>query len=333
MQDNNVIFYIGEVVSINDSYKNKQDRKSDFKYPFSIDIDTRIDNVKRLIRNVIPANNNIKQIPILGENVLIFQGHGSKTGFNQTKYNREYQWYYLSVYNIQSNINHNITPTITSNFEEDPEFIKITTPALQPFKGDILIEGRWGNTIRLGNTNKNSNNYSIQPNWSGESVTDPIIIISNKKSNNDFVVENTETDISSIYLTSTQRLNTLKLHNILNQSISAESDYTKSQFIGIADRIILKSKTDVVAIDSNKSIELNSPLLSIGTKQNSEKEYGLHSTAVIELFDQFFYLIALGGLKDSNGMPITIDPSFTDVFYKIREKLTNLKIRQDKGDV
>ena len=47
----------------------------------------------------------------------------------------------------------------------------------------------------------------------------------------------------------------------------------------------------------------------------------------------FFYLIALGGLKDSNGMPITIDPSFTDVFYKIREKLTNLKIRQDKGDV
>ena len=64
MQDNNVIFYIGEVVSINDSYKNKQDRKSDFKYPFSIDIDTRIDNVKRLIRNVIPANINIKQIPI-----------------------------------------------------------------------------------------------------------------------------------------------------------------------------------------------------------------------------------------------------------------------------
>jgi hypothetical protein len=329
MSDNHVSFYVGEVISLNDAYKIKDNRDTKFTQPFSINIQTKIDNVKRVLENVIPANSNIKQIPLLGENVLVFQGYNSSTSYRQ----RTYQWYYLSVYNIQSNINHNIVPTISTNFSPDTEFTETTVAALQPFKGDILIEGRWGNTIRLSNTNKNSTTYSLPPNWGGDTVTDPIIILSNKQNNNEFVVENIDSDLSSIYLTTSQRLNTLKLHNNLNQSSDTSTAFNKSQFVAAADRIVLTSKTDVVALDSNKSIELNSPLLSIGNKQNSEKEYGLHSTAVIELFDQFFYLITLGGLKDSSGMPIIVDTTFTDTFFKIREKLSNLKIRQDKGDI
>jgi hypothetical protein len=38
---------------------------------------------------------------------------------------------------------------------------------------------------------------------------------------------------------------------------TAESLFDKSQFIGIADRVILKAKTDIAIIDSPKAIILN----------------------------------------------------------------------------
>jgi hypothetical protein len=37
----------------------------------------------------------------------------------------------------------------------------------------------------------------------------------------------------------------------------SESAYKKSQLVGVADRIILKSKTDIVVLDSPKAIVLN----------------------------------------------------------------------------
>ncbi len=292
-----------------------------------------------------PANINLKQIPLIGEFVLIY-----KT-FNQESH-KDYirqQWYYLMPISVQSNINNNPLPGISSklsadelaNFKLGKTYKQTSVSPLQPYEGDILFEGRFGNSIRFGSTviiNSKNNPYSISPTWKETSESDsgnPIIILSNGRKNKrykEFVLEDIETDASSLYLTSTQKLSNLKLHNVLNQSSDSSNAFVKSQFLGVADRIILKSKTDVVALDSNKSIELNSPLLSIGTKQDKDKEYGLHSTAVKELFDQFFYLLSLGGLKDSNGMPVTIDPTFTDKFFKLRNSLDNVKIRQDKGD-
>jgi hypothetical protein len=58
---------------------------------------------------------------------------------------------------------------------------------LLPFEGDIIYEGRWGNTIRLGSTVIAS--ASLSPNdWSTEGVGqngDPIIIIKNGQGNTD----------------------------------------------------------------------------------------------------------------------------------------------------
>lgn len=292
-----------------------------------------------------PANINLKQIPLIGEFVLIY-----KT-FNQESHNDyiRHQWYYLMPISVQSNINNNPLPGISSklseeqlaNFKLGKTYNQTSISPLQPYEGDILFEGRFGNSIRFGSTviiDSQTNPYSISPTWKETTKSDsgsPIIILSNGRKNKaykEFVLEDIETDASSLYLTSTQKLSNLKLHNALNQSLDSSNAFAKSQFIGVADRIILKSKTDVVALDSHKSIELNSPLLSIGTKQDSEKEYGLHSTAVKELFDEFFYLLTLGGLKDSNGMPIVVDQSFVTDFYKIRRKLDNVNIRQDIGD-
>ncbi len=321
-----VNFYIGEVIDSPNTYKQENG-------DFTINVITKQNVTKKVIENVKPANINVKQIPIKGETVLIFQGYDSTTSF----INRNYQWYYLSLISIQSNINNNILPIISNEFKKDDEFVDVLSSTIQPFKGDLLFEGRYRNTIRIGSTNINSSNYSIQPPWSGDNQTDPIIVISNGHINSEpkkFTIENINEDASSLYLTSTQRLNNLKLHNTLNYSDNTSTAFSKSQFVGVADRIILKSKTDVVALDSNLAIELNSPLLVIGNKSNSEKEYGLHSTPVKELFWLFFNLLSTGGLLDSNNMPICINPSnaFVDKYLDLIDKIDNIKIRQDKGE-
>lgn len=346
---NNIEFDVAEVLGYDHydhtyNYIGPDQPKSNSSYLFAI----KVRSINPFNKNAflaVPSNINIKKIPLIGEYVLIYKTINSST----TSYNRAPQyWYYLSTVDLRSNVHGNISPGISdvvrvdntdhSNDSPGKTFKLTKVSPLQPYEGDVVIEGRFGNSIRFSNTVDTGGNYYIRPNWSGNISTgspDPIIILSNRQKNlpnKEFVTENIETDDSSIYLTTTQKLNTLRLHNVLNQSSDTENEFNKSQFISSADRIILKSKTDVVALDSNKSIELNSPLLSIGTKQDKDKEYGLHSTAVKELFDQFFYLLSLGGLKDSNGMPVTIDPAFTDKFFKLRNSLDNVKIRQDKGD-
>jgi hypothetical protein len=133
---------------------------------------------------------------------------------------------------------------------------------MQPYEGDILVEGRFGNSIRLGSSIKGGD-YSIQPKYSGVNG-EPIIILSNGKQykKNSYIVEDIVSDASSIYLTSTQTIPTLTLGdknspNSLSCFLPNESQFAKSQFIGTADRVILKAKTDIVVIDSPRAIILN----------------------------------------------------------------------------
>jgi hypothetical protein len=325
MIDNDYVhFYVGEVVSVNDAYK----QTTNSTKPFSINVLVKVNDNVKTIENIIPSNANIKQIPILGENVLIYQGYNQNTSY----INREQQWYYLTTINIQSNINNNILPTISSKFTPDPEFKDIGVSSMQPFKGDILFEGRWGNTIRLGSTSKSSNIYSVQPAWSSNTTTDPIIILSTRtrtESDKKFIVENIQTDDSSIYLTSKQKIPAFKLNNVIRTS-TGESSFVNSQFIAIADRVILKSKSDIIVLDSNNAVELNTPLLSIGQKSN--KEYGLHTEQVKELFDTIVDILKFGLVAGST--PVTINPAlvslFTPQLETARNSIENKLIKQDK---
>ena len=93
---------------------------------------------------------------------------------------------------------------------------KINIKPLLPYEGDYIIEGRFGNSIRFGATARSefipvsqSNNWSTGT--KGE-VGDPITIIRNGQSvnldNQGWVhtLENINTDPSSIYLTSNQKI-------------------------------------------------------------------------------------------------------------------------------
>lgn len=305
-----------------------------------------------------PSDINIKRIPLVGEYVLIYRTYNQ----NATNENRKNQsWYYLSTIDLQSNIHANILPGISKRQSQSE--IDSSTPGktfklsdraispLQPYEGDLLLEGRFGNSIRFGSTvdlNGNMDRYTVNVPWKGSAKQgDPIIILSNGRKNlprfsSFYVSENIETDASTLYLTSTQKLPNFKLNNILRtKDVDSESSFNASQFIGVADRIILKSKSDIIVLDTKKSIEINTPYLSIGVKDIEQKEFGLHSTQVKSILKTLIDMIKMGGLV-AGDTPVTINPLLKSYFQpKLDEpwedqqsgtgqKIDNVNILHDK---
>ena len=94
------------------------------------------------------------------------------------------------------------------DYFQEKDFIK----PLRPFEGDNILEGRFGNNIRLGSTSKPLNPWS----QNGEN-SDPIIIIRNGQYNNinddtfNPNIEDINNDDSSIYLTSNQNISNFEV--------------------------------------------------------------------------------------------------------------------------
>lgn len=185
----------------------------------------------------IPLFSNFKQYPIQNELVYILPGPSIE--MNESRGNRSY--FYLSPYNLWNASHHNAFPDLgvyakyvfrdkrnyrdvdglkqstnlsatgSVNFPLDPDFIeKRDIKSLRQFAGDVTIEGRWGNSIRLGSISLNDRNQNT---WSktGE-PGNPITIIRNGQGRSiDDVpwiptVENINRDPSSIYLTNGQEI-------------------------------------------------------------------------------------------------------------------------------
>ena len=223
---------------------------------FGIDVQYSLNGRLISIENVKPYNANIKQIPIPGESVLIFQSFNHESSVNESYP----QWYYMAPMAPSSNINSNILPTVTEDIELDEKFKQESykVSPLQPYRGDLMLEGRFGNSIRFSNTIDFKQDYSLPGNWSGNKNGDPILILSNGreyKEDKQFVTEDIEKDKSSLYLTSTQKINNLKFTTTpLGFDTSG-----KSNFIGIADQIVLRAKQGKTIVDSQDNILLNTP--------------------------------------------------------------------------
>ena len=333
-----VLFHVAEVIeSKSNTYKyigDGPDKTSDKLFTITVQIVNRVTKEYESYA-CKPFNMNIKQIPLIGEHVLVFKAYNQETTLTKTGI----EWYYFSPYSIQSSINSNLLPGISYNniSEADAQKIKPgvnfeakSISPLQPYEGDLMIEGRWGNTLRFGSTTKNETGL-INSSWHGAASTigDPIIILSNgqiNKPNKQFVVENIQTDNASIYLTSTQKIKQFKLNNKLKIG-SSESAFSKPQLIGAADRIILTAKTDIVAIDSQKGIELHAPKINIGI--SDEKEPLLHSTATIELLKKLIQICQIG-FVDSNGSVSTPIYNALSDSGRLLSEIANYNIMIDK---
>ena len=205
----------------------------------------------------IPLFSHLKYYPLINEIVLILTTNSSNLYDG-----KQLATYYLPQVNMWGHPHHNALPTIkgleseqtTNDYQETEAGLvrkvddggtditlgkyfkeQINIKPLLPYEGDMILEGRFGNSIRFGSTN-NSQEISNPNAWSDSGNTgDPITIIRNGQSSNLDekgwlpTTERINEDASSIYLTSNQRLQNFTQASPYMNSWDAE--YIKPQTI------------------------------------------------------------------------------------------------------
>jgi hypothetical protein len=257
-----------------------------------------------------PLFPNLNNFPIVNELILIISLPNQNIGQNVT----EHSYYYLSTINIWNHPHHNaypnsfdLNPRISqqnnynqieagvintlneqetninynspSNVSQDTFVEKSNVHPLLPFMGDNILQGRYGNSLRLGSTNK-TNNYFTNS-WSTDGNNgDPISILRNGQPAEstdkgwEHIVENVNEDLSSIWLTSYQKIPLKIINENYNSYVSPPiltNQYNKPQIIINSDRIVINTKKDHLLLSSAKSLNLsavesvnvNTKLLSI----------------------------------------------------------------------
>ena len=147
-------------------------------------------------------------------------------------------------------------------FNED----NISNPTF-PYEGDYIIDGRFGNSLRFGNTVPNGI-VPVQNNWSTSgSIGDPITILTNKKHTEqptfNSITEDINLDGSSAYFTSTQKIpiEVSSQNDYLSYSGSTApttpNTYIGEQIILNSGRLLFNSTQDHILLSSKKSINLN----------------------------------------------------------------------------
>jgi hypothetical protein len=255
----------------------------------------------------IPLDAHIKTIPVPGEIVLILTAASALAG---GKNRDKVTTYYLSTVNIQSSINYNGIPTSSEitrpnnvSYQNSSRGVatspNISTPeratktfklldgqnALQLFEGDVVVEGRSGNAIRLSSTINNTSRVTKQPTWTLGDPGDPILIISNTKKNTStkdkgFRIEDIKKDDSSIYLTSTQRLPLVLAGPLGTTNVKIgtfSTNLSGKQIVMSSDRIVLNAKEKEIALSSKNGISISS---KGGIVLESSKDITLEATTI-----------------------------------------------------
>ena len=269
--------------------------------------------------------------------------------------------YYFSTINIWRNFHHNIFPSTNSPEEEElnnsnekrsleeigagaynTDTPSYNTPTngvnfseksllrdLQPYVGDIIYKGRWGQSIRFGSTVKGGNNPNS---WSSEGEEgSPITIIRNGQNleNNNQIdytpqVEDINKDISSIYLTSTQKIlfsPSSVNYNSYDTSFnnvkkpSPPSIFDKNQIILTSNRLFFNASEDSILLSAKESINL-STLSSI----NLESQKGIILTPGEDSSSQ----IKLGSINAQES--VILGDKFLADFNQLLSQLKSLSL-------
>ena len=242
-----------------------------------------------------PLLSNNKSFPLINEIVFLFSLPNTNIGQFTTANDN----YYLTTIALWNHPHHNAYPTQPNALPPTQQKDYIQTQAgsvrrvtdqsteiflgetfkeksnihpILPFEGDIINEGRWGNSIRIGSTVKNTLN-----NWSSTgSNGDPILILRNGQGSQTKegwipTVEDINNDNSSIYLTTTQQINltpSSQNYNSYSTQPIAINQYSNPQIILNSGRLVLNSSQDNILLTSRKSVGLNAvESVNIDTKQ------------------------------------------------------------------
>lgn len=241
-----------------------------------------------------PLFPNQKYYPVLNEMVYIVGIPSLGVNENPTLV----EFYYFQAVNVWNSNHHNALPDEIFTFQQ-PEsqqqdyptvglgavrrvsdesteinlgktfFERANIRTLQPYEGDYILEGRWGNSIRFGSTVAGTTPKNT---WSDSGINgDPITIIRNGQYENGQdpwipIVEDINQDSGSIYLTSTQKINLTpslsvnasgSTYNSYSTKPKAINEYIEPQVIINSNRLVFNTNKDHLLLSSIKSVGLN----------------------------------------------------------------------------
>ena len=247
---------------------------------------------KDSINGVLPFFPNTKNYPLLNEIVLILP-------LANVEFVRDFDdltFYYVSPLNLWNSNQSNPLPypkeqTKSNTQEKSYQEVEIvgnpnkpspvdSTPfkpgtyfnednipnPTYPYEGDYILDGRFGNSLRFGNTVP-TGSINVINNWSSVGKTgDPITILTNRKHTQspsfNFITEDINLDGSSAYFTSTQNIpiEVSSQNDYLSYTTppTPPNIYSGEQIILNSGRLLFNSTQDHILLSSQKSINLNS---------------------------------------------------------------------------
>ena len=313
-----------------------------------------VGNDNRNLAIAYPLFTNQKIYPLINEMVYIIVLPNNDIDENQNNG----RYYYFNPINLWNNNHHNGYPLLVESSlpesqQKDYQQIeggsirkvtdgstelklgntfeeKLDVKSLLPYEGDIIYEGRWGNSIRFGST-------VLRPNTSNQWSTvgedgDPIIIIRNGQHDDGKdpwipQLEDINKDQTSIYLTSNQKIPieaSSKDYTSYKTKPQSPSEYQGKQAIISSDRLLFNTKEDSILLSSQKTINLNAresvnidaPKTVIQSSDirlgdlNAEEPLILGNTFLNDLSNLLTQIIALStALQTPIGTPIPFVPN------------------------
>ena len=215
---------------------------------------TVVQGDEQFVRDQLPFayqdDTNIKRIPLIGEIVEIASQSFSDKAF------------YSFPKNVNNSTLANITPDLLNEDyiglgENEIQNIR-RAKQLESIKGDVIIEGRSGQSIRMS-----SYPSTRSPFVDSTSQGNPILIIRNgqgEETESTTIFESINIDDVSLYLTSKHviPLNEASTkRDSYKQAPDNAKTYRGKQLIGNADRVFLNARTDHALISGKKSVGLN----------------------------------------------------------------------------
>ena len=232
-----------------------------------------------------PLTGNLKTLPLINEIVYIL----SLPNTDIATISSNSISYYINIVSLWNHPHHNAFPTTPNSLPptQQKDYAQTTLGnvrrvtdqsteiflgktfkersnihPLLPFEGDVLEEGRWGNSIRIGSTVKNTPN-----NWSTVGTDgDPILIIRNGQGTQTEegwipTIENINNDESSIYASSTQKIplkaSSVNYFSYKSNPPQSPDQYAGKQVIINSGRLVFNTTEDHILLSSKKSINLN----------------------------------------------------------------------------
>lgn len=257
--------FVAEVIETKKAFKPNQKDEEGNPLPLGsiqIRIGSHTSNLGQ-VRNVWarPLHFSARRIPLIGEQVMVLTAPVNDWSTSELK---QSGFLYFQPINSTDDLVLHQFPRLwkrqvgaggiggqTKADREEPGYTFPKVPkkisSIQPFEGDDIFEGRFGQSIRFGSSVVgNTTVYSKQPGWKGTSNGDPIIAMRVAKpqgGGSGYTVEDLGNDDASVYLTTTQILTGFKPGFSKNLDVKTSAAWSAgSQVIIDADRVIINGK-------------------------------------------------------------------------------------------